>query len=273
MNEILKKEVFMFFLEILVWESSILLGLVPVNTQYDEVFDRSTVAMQIISGDGIAYAKSAAAPAVSEEMLCLLKEQSPQRTSRGQELHLHPISGGYAVWRRDVSQTIAVIEELKLISEKLEQEGVLLRQEISAKSDEAAVKEQNRIYNQLTEEIGEQLSLLRNLLDKRERVLDKTMLFQKICLIGTYVKRRCNLRLIEQSDEAIPKDELQICYLELISCLLQMGIEAELAIVSNEAIIQDFALFTFDLFEFILEHENFELISVKAVYEADDTFF
>lgn len=202
-------------------------------------------------------------------MLETLKRQTTVRTPEGQELHLHAIHGGYAVWQSDVSQTIAFIDALQKSAEKLEHEGELLRQELKIRSDEAAVKEQNRIYNQLTDEIGDQLTLLRNLLEKREWVTDKAVLFKKICLIGTYIKRRCNLRLIEQSDGGISNQELALCYQELAGCLRQMGVAAEACWRGAKTLAPEFAIFTLDVFELLLEHERFEPHSINVTFGSD----
>ena len=44
-NELTAK---VFFLEAMIWESCIMIGLVPVNTHYRTVFEQSTVGMRII---------------------------------------------------------------------------------------------------------------------------------------------------------------------------------------------------------------------------------
>lgn len=270
--ELIEYSVFMFFLEIMIWESCIAVGMVPVNTHYEEVFDRSTVAMQIIDTDGQVCLKSACASDLSAELLAQLKLQTHVHTPEGQELHLHAIRGGYTVWQSDISQTLAVIDALKKSTDRLEQEGEFLRQELKIRSDEEAVKEQNRIYNQLTDEVGEQLALLRAMLGKREWVQDKALLFRQICLLGTYVKRRCNLRLVEQSDGQISNEELALCYRDLISGLDQLGVKAAVSWRENVPLAPEFALFTLHVFESLLEHERFVPQAVTATYEASDVF-
>ena len=270
--ELMEQSLLLCFLEIMVWESSILVGMVPVNTRYDEVFDRSTVAMLIVNEDGQTYRKASGAPELTPEMFEELKQQNIVRTPEGREMHLHPIRGGYAIWQNDISQTIAIIEELQKIAEKLEQDGVLLRQELAVRSDEASVREQNRIYNRLTDEVGEKLVLLSDLLEKREPVTDQASLFHKICLVGAYVKRRCNLRLEEQSDGFISNQELDLCYSELIGCLEQIGVRADVIWYTKERLAPEFAIFTFDVFELLLEFEHFELHSIQVAFETDAAF-
>jgi len=269
---LLEYHVAMYFMEAMLWESCILTGMIPVNTHYEEVFDRSTVAMQIIDINGRLSIKSSEASELSEETFGKLKNGAIIRTLSGQELHLHTITGGYAVWQNDVSETLAVIDELQKSTEILLFEGDLLRQELSIRSDEVTVREQNLIYNRLTEEIGGQLQMLRNLLDKRDLDTDIIGLFKKICLVGTYIKRKCCLRLIEQSDGIITNKDLELCYLELTGCLQQMGVLANVFWSTVKTPDPEFAMFTLDVFELLLEYERFELDAVKVTFETDAVF-
>jgi len=262
----------LFFMEVLVWESCILVGMVPVNTRYEEVFDLSTVAMQIMDREGRSLLRSACAPELSAEMFSALTREPNLRAPEGKELHIHPVKGGYAVWQSDISQIIEVMDEMQQSVERLENESDILRQEIKVQSENAAIKEQNRIYDRLTDEVGDQLLLLHDLLKNQEQAVDKGVLFRKICLIGTYVKRRCNLRLIEQSDGRITDNDLALCFNELTACLRQMGVEADVLWNTTSALSSEFAIFTLDFFEFLLENEHFDLHSIKAAFEPDNSF-
>jgi len=334
--ELIEFTVAMFFFEAIVWESCIISGMVPVNTHYEEVFDRSTVAMQVLKDDGEPYLKSACATELSTgtfeilkqnaiacaagipaEKIENLKQRSVADITDGQEYNLHLIRGGYAIWKNDVARTLAVIDRLKQSADKLEYDGELLRQELKLRSDAAAVREQNQIYNRLTDEVGKQLTLVNNLLKKREWTQDKDLLFRKICLIGTYIKRRCNLRLVEQSDGVISNMELELTYNEIIGCLRQMDIKAEalwseipcetspcekapceetsfkepsqgasLEKVSQQKtelreahtlketmmLSPELAILTLDVFEYLLEYEDFDLHSINIVFETDTAF-
>lgn len=270
--ELIEYMVLMFFLEVMVWESCILVGMVPVNTNYAEVFDRSTIAMQIVDEGGLPELTSIAAPVLTSELFDRLKKQTSIRTSGGKELNIHKISGGYAVWQNDISKTLSVIDELRRSAEKLEHESELLSQELKTQSEEVSVREQNRIYDRLTKEVGEQLSLMQSLLEKRDWAEDKASLFKKICLIGTYVKRRCNLRLIEQADGQISNKELELCFNELVSCLIQIGVEAKAHWDTSAVFSPEFAIHTLDVFEFLVERERFDMHQIEVKLEPDSAF-
>ena len=81
----------MFFIEAASWELFIYLGLIPVNTQYKTVFDRSTAAMQIISDDGRLLVRSASAPALTAEQAAALLHRQTVTTTNGQELQAYQI--------------------------------------------------------------------------------------------------------------------------------------------------------------------------------------
>src|SRR5699024_10909113 len=65
----------LIFILVLCWQLYILTGLIPVNTQYEEVFRRSTVAMQILSPSGETIAASENAAEISPAILEALKRE------------------------------------------------------------------------------------------------------------------------------------------------------------------------------------------------------
>jgi len=256
-----------FFIEASSWELFIWLGLIPVNTQYKTVFDLSTVGMQIVTGDGRPLVRSRTAPELTPEVFAALLEKGVAAGENGQELRAYRLSSGCLVWQRDVSALRGVIRQLRKSAAELEQETGLLAQELKLRSEEAAVAEQNRIYDSLTAEVGPQLSLLRQLLAKRDAVPDREALFSRICLVGGYVKRRCNLRLIEQSDGAISGEDLALSLLDMTALLRDMGVDAELERRAGGPPSAAFALLSLDMLEFLLEYERFAPVSLRAVLD------
>ena len=94
----------------------ILTGLIPVNTQYEEVFQRSTVAMQILSPSGETIAASENASDITPAMLEVLKQNQRFSATEDITMHLHQIPGGYMVWQTDLSQINGVLRKLKSLN-------------------------------------------------------------------------------------------------------------------------------------------------------------
>ena len=102
------------------------------------------------------------------------------------------------IWQTDLSQIHQALRELQRLNAELEEEQDLLAQEIRVQSDEASIQARNGIYDSLSSEVAGQLTLLTRLLSKESLSSDD---WNHICLIGTYIKRFCNLQLTYQEQQ------------------------------------------------------------------------
>lgn len=252
----------LYFLEILSWESCIMLGLVPVNTQYRTVFERSTVGMRIVNEAGETAVQSEYAKDLSAEQLEALKQNSVITDSAGIELHMHRIRNGFLIYQQDVSQLYETISELNRTAEELKLESALLQKEFRTKSEEAAVSAKNRIYDQISEEVGSRLSFMTELLSHTDTEPRETIL-KKLCIIGTYVKRRCNLRLIEQGTGSIDMNELYLSLRDYVNCLNHVGISADLYWNPQKLYPAGYAIAILDSLETEMEKHGFMLSAIR----------
>lgn len=140
----------LIFIIVLCWQLYILTGLIPVNTQYGEVFRRSTVAMQTLSPSGETIATSENAAELTPVILESLKQNQHFSVTKDIIMHLHQIPGGYMVWQTDLSQINHALRELQRLNAELEEEQDLLAQEIRIQSDETSIQARNDIYDSLS---------------------------------------------------------------------------------------------------------------------------
>lgn len=258
-----------FFIEAVSWKIYIITGLIPVNTQYAKVFDCSTVAMQIVSKDGTLYVKSSRAPAIEQAIFRQLKQNSIVAVPNGLELQMFPVQDSFLIWQRDVSQIHTAIEELRQSTEELKQESILLGRELEFHSEDAAAKEQDAIYNQLSSEVSAQLSKMKDLLQSIRPEADNTGVFRQICFVGTYIKRRCNLRLTGQADGQISGEDVELSFRDLLDCLSESRVKTALSGQPEEVYTAQFALSALDLFERVLEQEQFAPSGVQVAFWGD----
>ena len=256
--ELIELSAVLFFLEAMAWESCVAAGLIPVNTQYGEVFHRSTVAMQLLSDDGRIRAKSRYAADLTPEQLERLRREGRLELSRDCQLYLHSIRGGQLIWQKDVSRLGAVVRQLRKTTEELGEEGALLREELRMKSEEIKTQAKNEIYDQLTREVGGQLALMQRLLDSGA---GDPRLFRQLYFVGVYVKRRCSLRLIQRERGTISSVDLYLCLRDMMSALSCLEIPARL-LWSEGPLSPDFSLFVVDALECVVEFEAFSAASV-----------
>ena len=252
----------LIFILVLCWELYILVGLIPVNTQYEEVFRRSTVAMQILSPNDERIAVSENAAEITPAMLEALKQNQHFSATEDITMNLHQIPGGYMVWQTDLSQINQALRELQRLNAELEEEQDLLAQEIRIQSDETSIQARNDIYDSLSSDVAEQLTLLTELLSESFSTDD----WNRICLIGTYIKRFCNLRLTYQEQQTIPMGDLAISLQDMAKCMKNIGIRTSLDFCPELILLITKTL------EEILEEADFRLTSV-AIQISDTVCF
>lgn len=248
----------LIFIIVLCWQLYILTGLIPVNTQYGEVFRRSTVAMQTLSPSGETIATSENAADITPVILESLKQNQHFSVTEDIIMHLHQIPGGYMVWQTDLSQINQALRELQRLNAELEEKQDLLAQEIRIQSDETSIQARNDIYDSLSSEVARQLTLLTELLSKESLSSDD---WNHICLIGTYIKRFSNLRLTYQEQQMIPMGDLALSLQDMAKCMKNVGIRTSLDFCPTSNLEPEFILFIMKALESILEEADFRLVS------------
>ena len=251
----------LIFILVLCWQLYILTGLIPVNTQYEEVFRRSTVAMQILSPSGETIAASENAAEITPAMLETLKQEQQFSPTEDITMHLHPVPGGYMVWQTELSQVNHALRELQRLNAELEEKQDLLAQEIRIQSDEASVQVRNNIYDSLSSEVAGQLTLLTELLSK-ESLSEND--WNRICLIGTYIKRFCNLRLTYQEQQTIPMGDLALSLQDMAKCMKNLRIRASLDFCPTLNLEPELILLIMKALEALLEEADFCLASMTV---------
>jgi hypothetical protein len=250
-----------YYMEVLTWEFDIYMGLVPVNTEYQSIFEKSTVGMQLIGSDSRLASHNAAH--VSPELLEELKKKKYVSLEEGLELHLHELSDGYFLWNKDISLMTKTIDELEAIAEQLDQEGVLLREELRTKNEEAGLFAKNRIYDTLSGEVAGQLRKMKDIIAGRDRGAGQEKNLRMLHLLGTYVKRRCNLMLIEQEEGSIDSEDLIISLENMMQALNIANIRTAFDWNAAE-FSSDFSIFVFDSLEKILEYEEYLIDEIRV---------
>ena len=249
----------LIFILVLCWELYILTGLIPVNTQYEEVFRRSTVAMQIFSSSGETIAVSENAAEITPAILEALKQNQHFSVTEDIIMHLHQIPGGYMVWQTDLSQIHHALRELWKLNAELEERRDLLAQEIRIQSDETSIQARNDIYDSLSSELAAQLALLKKILSKQIIAADD---WNRICLIGTYIKRFCNLQLTYQEQQTIPIGDLAISLQDMAKCMKNLDIGTSLDFCPASNLEPKLILLIMKTLQEILEAADFCLTCV-----------
>lgn len=202
-------------------ESAIQGGQLPSNTNYQQLFDATTVPVQIVDTDYQPHYVSAGAMPVSEEKL---RQTVSQTVHTGNFLlSSAPINGGRVVWEDDITQLNSLQQQLQDAQEQLGEENILLQAEVELKEQRAKTDEKNRLYDRIAAEVEPQLIKIDELLHQIEAEPEnKGTLLAKVCVLGSYIKRRGNLLLLGEDAQMVHARELEYCVRESLENL-RMG--------------------------------------------------
>jgi hypothetical protein len=255
-KEILELYAKIYLVEVLTWEFYIFMGLVPVNMEYRSILENATVGMQILSGSEKILSKSAVP--VSAQTIKELEKSDFVTLGDGKELHMQTLSDGTFLWYTDTSRLRKTIEDLENSVEQLSQQSTILEEELRARNNMAKTQAQNRIYDELTSEVSVQLQKMKELIHRQDSGYGDVETMRKLCLLGTYVKRRCNLKLIQLGMGTIDPVDMRISLEDMIRAANNMNILASINWNPSDLLPSDFYLFVLDTLERVLEYEDFE---------------
>ena len=255
-KEILELYAKIYLVEVLTWAFYIFMGLVPVNMEYQSILENATVGMQILSGSEKILSKSAVP--VSAQTIKELEKSDFVTLGDGKELHMQTLSDGAFLWYTDTSRLRKTIEDLENSVEQLSQQSTILEEELRARNNMAKTQAQNRIYDELTSEVSVQLQKMKELIHRQDSGYGDVETMRKLCLLGTYVKRRCNLKLIQLGMGTIDPVDMRISLEDMIRAANNMNILASINWNPSDLLPSDFYLFVLDTLERVLEYEDFE---------------
>lgn len=204
-------------------ESAIQSGIIPSNTNHRELFDITTVPVQIVDADYQPHYVSGAALPLSEADL--KKTEAGAVHMENTLLRSTPIHAGRVVWQDDITVQNTLHQQLQSIREQMSEENTLLQAEVELTEHKAKVDEQNRLYDRIAQEVALQLiraeELMKQVSAKPENSRE---LMSKLCVLGCYIKRRGNLLLLGEDNKQIPAVELEHCIRESLENLRLGGI-------------------------------------------------
>ena len=207
---------------VLLVESAIQCNMLPSNNNYIEVLSTSTIAAQIVDKD---YNKKI----VSSTALDLSKEQIEKATSGrimidDYLVSAKEIAGGYVLWQDDVSKINKLNDNLKDTESQLNEENDLLTAELSVRERRARADEENKLYDEIAKEVSKQLESVKFMLTSIEKGEgNRNELMAKICVLGSYIKRRGNLLLLGKRNSDVEAQELEYSLRETLENMKLLG--------------------------------------------------
>ena len=248
------------------WEGCLQVGLLTTNGHYRYFFSESTVAAQIVDGQGHPVYRSKNAPALSPDQLAAAAQEAILLDANTR-LQSAPIQDGRVYWVEDISRINRIREQLAEINAQLSEENELIQAENALKRQRAQIEEKNRLMDAMTGLVQPQLQQINRLLEN-----GGAKNLKSVCLLGAYVKRRVNLALICEKKAAVPVEELTHCIRESLTYLTQYGAVCALHQEGSGDVDSRAAQLAYDYFEDCLEAALPSLSALMVRVECGERF-
>ena len=233
---------------IFMWESCIQIGLFPINHGYGNLFKSLSIPAELVDSDGkIVYKSGNCVKVTEEEKKKALIE--PVNIEDDYRLNAVPVKGGTFFYCDNMYTINEVNKKLNNVKEQLQKENILIKEENEIKKREAKVDERNRLYDEISMKIRPQIHKIESLLNGISN--DDSMLkanLPYVCIYGGYIKRLCNLMILQKENHKLPIRELENCIkesLEYISlCNIEVSFENKASgTINSEELIQIYSIF------------------------------
>ena len=238
----------------LMFETCIRSGLIPVNTKYIDIFTRSPLKIQILNKEGKMALASASAAPLDKDILDKVLSFSPLPILQDDSLlFANPIPGGYAIWCEDISKLYQLHRDVKKSTQMLIEANAMLAEEEKIKRSINKENAKKQLMEQLEAEIAESIEKLSTMIEKLPHSESHSKETTRIALLLCYIKRRCNLFFREKETNTMIADDLVI-YIEELSEIAKYS-QVQVAIMNEikGSIAIRYAILFYDFFYSVVD--------------------
>ena len=236
-------------------ELAILMGLIPSNTHYFDLFRITSMAVQIIDKDFNVMLSSDTAKTYDADVL-EKTVSAPVLLDDGVRLSSAGIRGGHVVWQDDVSDLTEMVERLNDTNEFLRGKNTTLAEKVKTDMLHRRLFEKNRLYNIMQMQTASKLHELEALVDMLDQVSEQDEerdILSRIAVLGAYIKRRNNLIFLAEDERALPTSELYYCIRESMQSLALFGTACEYRVDCDTSLPFSELMRLYDAFEDAIE--------------------
>ena len=246
-------------------ECCIQCGLIQSNLGYDELFEATSLPVQITDPAFCSQYVSAAMQEALPQSELRQMQQDTVHLSDDTLLKRHKLRRGWVFWKEDISALNQIRKELELTRDELRDIGDVLTAEKAQHARWLKLTEENRLYDMMEAQTARQIAMLRDLLAELQKTEDPDRarhLLGQVIIIGTYIKRRSNLIFVGEQRGAISVQELRLCLNESSENISIYGADCKTVIKGEGRLTVGQATQVYDLFEAVVEAE---LESLRAL--------
>lgn len=256
---------------VILWEMIIRFGLIPSNSDYDRIFDISSLSAVITDADGNPVHRSHNSANIPEVLKGVTGSFSVLLDDN-RKIYSVSIPGGRIFWEEDVTAIEKTNRELKDVVEQLSESNDILAGEADLKAERARLDVESQVYDVISTNTKNSIEFMENILDGVENIPDDQFAAQmaRLTIPGVYVKRYSNLILMNANGIKITPRDLILSFSENLEYMSLMGVSGGASLVvdgtpSNAQIIR-----TYELVDILMENVAGSIRSVRILVDAGD---
>ena len=239
-------------------EGIIQTGILAANSGYSTLFDYSTINAAIFD--------KAHVPVLSSRNW---KDEADE----DHRICSADVSGGSISWAEDIGTIRRLNAELEEVTEELQTENDLIRQENEVRAERVGYETRNRLYNRIAAAVRLQALKLNEMLDKMS---DEPETFKAelvyAAVLGAYIKRMGNLMLLTENSQQLESEELALALNESLDYLTLKGCVCDMQKKGQGKIASDIGLLSYELLEAVFEDVWTRLNSCQLFLDCEEGF-
>ena len=253
-------------------ECFIQIGLIPVNNDYEEIFQKSRWNTALTERDGNVVYRSADGFLPTTAQIEAAR-RAPFALDENHILHTRETVSGLSCYVIDRTRINDTNERIAEAVEYLEEENDLIAEENRIRAARAAYETQNLIYDSVIPVVWPKLSEAERLLrgETADEAAYRAGMLRAIVLC-IYAKRRINLSLVAHGTKTLPSNELVLAIRETLEYLSASSIQKALDCRCAGIIPTERIMMAYDFFETALEAALPDLSALFVCIETQDAF-
>ena len=254
------------------WEASLRIGLIPSNSDYDDIFGLSTINAAIAGMEGKIKYRSDLAEEITEDEIARAENGEEVFLDENSVIRVQPIPVGKVAWVEDHTTINELNAGLKDALDRISEENNLLEMENEIKGQKASIEVRNKLYDKISFRTQWQLKKIEEILEKVELSGEDPDEAIKLCSVfGAYAKRQANLSIMAEHFKYLKLEELRYAIRESLENIRLLGVDANVSGIKADTEFEgELLIFAYEFFETTIEAALPDVETISCILLGED---
>ncbi len=237
------------------WEAMLRIGLIPSNSDYDDIFKLANVKAAIVDDNNNLKYMSNEAIELDPVEIVRAKRENGLKLDENRRVKSKNLETGSVLWIEDLTGVNELNANLKEAIERAQEENSLLEIENDLKAEKQAVDVRNRLYDSISQRTRSQLEKIERIIEKAEVLNeDRVTAIKRCAVLGAFIKRQANLSILAEQYKMLKLEELRFAIRESLENVKLLGVDANVSgIKADTEFDGGLLIFVYEIFEAVLE--------------------